>query len=272
TRNGRRCDGRNIDLEWEKFGGKRKVLRSRHELEQYEASEHEKVLGLFAGEDMQYAKRRPADEPDLMLMTKKAIEILEKSGKEYFLMVEGSLIDIAQHANSMHGAFDEMREFESAIKEARRMTDPSETLILVTADHAHALTIPGYVPLRHSIFENYNLGKHSVPGMFFALGPGYRGGFENEKLTGNPREESYLQPSAIYTESGHHGDYIIQRDPKEIAFLLLVLTTALFVMALILIIVLIMCIRAMDINRRSNVQLDKEESKSGTEWISEESV
>ncbi|KAK5976364.1 Alkaline phosphatase, partial [Trichostrongylus colubriformis] len=45
TRSGKRSDGRNIDVEWENSGGKRKVLRSRRELEQYEASENEKVLG-----------------------------------------------------------------------------------------------------------------------------------------------------------------------------------------------------------------------------------
>ncbi|KAK5975999.1 Alkaline phosphatase placental type, partial [Trichostrongylus colubriformis] len=86
------------------------------------------VAGLFAERDMQYARHRPTDEPDLMLMTRKAIEILEKSGKEYFLMVEGSLIDIAQHANSMHGAFDEMREFESAIKEVSCESAPSNSV------------------------------------------------------------------------------------------------------------------------------------------------
>ncbi|KAK6057058.1 hypothetical protein COOONC_05428 [Cooperia oncophora] len=106
---------------------------------------------------------------------------VSKGGK-----VLGGLIDVGQHLNSMHKTFAEMEAFEDAIRQAREMTDPSETLILVTSDHAHALTIPGYALLNESIFGNYKVDEHSVPSMFFALGPGYRGGFRTEQLDGDP--------------------------------------------------------------------------------------
>ncbi|KAK6031424.1 hypothetical protein OSTOST_02426 [Ostertagia ostertagi] len=73
-----------------------------------------------------------------------------------------------------------------------------------------SLRPPVNVPLR---FEDSSVGaenhpvdtNHSVPSMFFALGPGYRGGFVNDRLTDNTSSPSYVQPSAIYIDSGFHG-------------------------------------------------------------------
>ncbi|PIO56171.1 hypothetical protein TELCIR_22434, partial [Teladorsagia circumcincta] len=126
---------------------------------------------LFSNSTFEYAINPEKKEPTLMAMTKKALEIMEKSDRGFFLLVEGGLIDIAEHKNRMYDTFVEMHEFEEAIREnyswlvapeiyvmyikARQMTDSSETLIVVTADHAHAFTIPGYVPLQESIFGKF---------------------------------------------------------------------------------------------------------------------
>lgn len=45
SRGGKRRDGLNVDLEWEKLGGKRKILRTGKDLREYNASRGEKVLG-----------------------------------------------------------------------------------------------------------------------------------------------------------------------------------------------------------------------------------
>ena len=37
-----------------------------------------------------------------------------------------------------------MLELEAAVEVARNLTSPQDSLILVTADHSHALTINGY--------------------------------------------------------------------------------------------------------------------------------
>ncbi|VDM73452.1 unnamed protein product [Strongylus vulgaris] len=67
--------------------------------------------------------------------------------------IPGGNIDIAEHDSHMHLAFGEVYEFEEAIRKAREMTDASETLIIVTADHAHAVTLPGYLPVQKSLFS-----------------------------------------------------------------------------------------------------------------------
>ncbi|KAK6060386.1 hypothetical protein COOONC_01954 [Cooperia oncophora] len=113
------------------------------------------IAGLFSEGAMEWAIKKKETEPTLKMMTEKAIKIMQSDRKGFFLMVEGGLIDVGQHRNSMHKTFAEMEAFEDAIRQAREMTDPSETLILVTADHAHALTITGYAFLNESIFGEF---------------------------------------------------------------------------------------------------------------------
>ncbi|KAJ1365576.1 hypothetical protein KIN20_025950 [Parelaphostrongylus tenuis] len=92
--------------------------------------------------------------PLLWEMTSKAIEQLQNEPNGYFLVVEGGMIDIAEHENMMHVAFKEVYDFEEAIRKARQMTDANETLIIVTADHGHAFTLPGYLDSDETIFGN----------------------------------------------------------------------------------------------------------------------
>lgn len=101
------------------------------------------VLGLFAGNNMARETDRPKDAPRLVDMTKAAIQILSRNPKGYFLMVEGGLIDKAHHVGLAHEALNETVEFDAAIAQALAMTDPRDTLIIVTADHSHGLTING---------------------------------------------------------------------------------------------------------------------------------
>ncbi|VDO69187.1 unnamed protein product [Haemonchus placei] len=126
--------------------------------------------------------------PRLHEMTKKAIEVLQKDDQGFFLMVEGGEIDLAEHENWMHVTFSEMYEFEEAVQVAREMTNPNETLIIVTADHGHSFTLPGYLHAKKSIFESSRVVHREgntidtvenwLPTLFFAVGPGYRNGFK----------------------------------------------------------------------------------------------
>ncbi|CAG0925670.1 unnamed protein product, partial [Notodromas monacha] len=78
-------------------------------------------------------------------MTKKAIEILQAGNDNGFsLLVEGGRIDHAHHALQMNAAFLELLDMESAVSAAMEMTDPDETLIIVTADHSHTMSFGGW--------------------------------------------------------------------------------------------------------------------------------
>lgn len=86
-------------------------------------------------------------QPTLAEMTKKAIEVLRKQRNGFFLFVEGGLIDAAHHNLLAKIALDETAELSKAVQQAVDMTSEEDTLIVVTADHSHTMTMSGY-PVR----------------------------------------------------------------------------------------------------------------------------
>ena len=111
---------------------------------------------------MQYDFDRPADtagEPSLAEMTDKAIDVLKNNPKGYFLMVEGGRIDHGSHAGNAYRTLSDTVALSDAVKKALEKVDLSDTLVIVTADHSHTLTIAGY-PKR----GNPILGKVVSPG------------------------------------------------------------------------------------------------------------
>ncbi len=108
-----------------------------------------KIIGLFdqalAQGHMSYeSDRDPTKEPSLSEMTSKAIDILSKNSKGYFLMVEGGRIDHALHGTNAKRALVDTIAFDDAIKTALGKVDLSNTLIVVTADHDHTMAFNGY--------------------------------------------------------------------------------------------------------------------------------
>lgn len=141
--NGKRMDGRDLTAEWRKSGGA--YVTTGSELSAV-PGETKRLLGLFAPNNMMRESVRRAsntDAPTLAEMTSKAIALLSQNKHGYFLMVEGALIDKAHHINLAGDALNEAVEFSKAIAKAAAMTDAKDTLIIVTADHSHGLTING---------------------------------------------------------------------------------------------------------------------------------
>ncbi len=77
------------------------------------------------------------DRDYLPLATRLSADFLKKrSEKGFFLMIEGSQIDWACHANDAPRAVREMLDFDAAIGEALRFAEADgNTLVVVTADH-----------------------------------------------------------------------------------------------------------------------------------------
>jgi alkaline phosphatase len=74
--------------------------------------------------------------PSLPEMTRAAIEVLARSGKGFFLMVEGGNIDYAGHDNDAGSMLQEILELDGAVQVAAEFQSKvPETLIVVTADH-----------------------------------------------------------------------------------------------------------------------------------------
>jgi len=72
----------------------------------------------------------------LAAMTRKAIEILSKNEKGFFLIVEGSMIDWAAHDGRTADIAAETIDMDQAVGEALAFAAKNDnTLVIVTADH-----------------------------------------------------------------------------------------------------------------------------------------
>ncbi|MDG1097441.1 MAG: alkaline phosphatase [Methylophilaceae bacterium] len=157
---GNRHDGRNLIAEYMQQDGAAYVW-NKAQFDAINPKKTKRLLGLFQPSHMHYEHDRAKDkagEPSLAEMTTKAIDILSQREKGYFLMVEAARVDHASHAGNAYRSFSETVALSDAVKATLDKVDLSDTLIIVTADHSHSLTITGY-PKR----GNPILGKVIAP-------------------------------------------------------------------------------------------------------------
>ncbi|MEG3128224.1 alkaline phosphatase [Pantoea cypripedii] len=87
-------------------------------------------------------KDRPATTPTLAQMTKKALDLLSQNDKGFFLQVEGASIDKQDHAANPCGQIGETVDLDEAVQQALAFArQHGDTLVVVTADHAHSSQI-----------------------------------------------------------------------------------------------------------------------------------
>jgi len=144
---GDRTDSRDLTAEWQTMYENGTYVFDQAGFDDIDTETTERVFGLFNESHMQYEADRSNDiagEPSIAEMTETAIKVLDNNDSGFFLMVESGRIDHAHHAGNAAGALTDTLAFEAAVNAALENTDPSETLILVTADHGHVFTIAGY--------------------------------------------------------------------------------------------------------------------------------
>ncbi|MGK0441531.1 MAG: alkaline phosphatase [Pseudohongiellaceae bacterium] len=163
---GRRSDGRNLITEWQDKYPNGHYVSNKQQFEKIDVSQTQQLLGLFNSSHMAYAIKNKNDEPSLADMTAKAIEVLSKNQQGFFLMVEGGRIDHGHHANHAKIALTETVEFAAAIKKATSLVSTEETLIIVTADHSHVMTLGGYAtrgnPILGKVVANDDFGNAEI--------------------------------------------------------------------------------------------------------------
>jgi len=120
------------------------VIKSRY---QYAATPTEfkqvtsgKLWGMFAPVDLAYDfDRDPAKEPSLAEMTQKAIDLLSQDEDGFFLVVEGSKIDWAAHANDPVGMISDILAFDKAVGAALAFAqNDGNTLVIAASDHGNS--------------------------------------------------------------------------------------------------------------------------------------
>lgn len=208
---GSRLDGRDLTAEWLSKPNAAYVW-NKSQLSAVNPANTAHLLGLFESDHMKYEADRATDvagEPSLSEMTSKAIDILAKNPTGFFLMVESGRIDHAHHAGNAYRALTDTIELSNAVKVAQEKTDPRNTLIIVTADHSHTLTISGYPKRGNPILgltiepdkeepEKDQLGLPYTT-LNYANGPGYTGASDKQP-TGT---KTYPHRSESYTKEPH---------------------------------------------------------------------
>lgn len=146
---GFRSDGKNLINEWMTADPQRTFVNNKQKLMDLNPADVKQVLGLFDTSHIKYnldiqRDNLQNDIPSLTNMTLKAIDILATNENGYFLFVEGGRIDHGHHDTEAKYAIDETVEFSNAIQAVLDKVNLEETLIVVTADHGHVLSLAGY--------------------------------------------------------------------------------------------------------------------------------
>lgn len=105
-------------------------------------SNSNKIYGSFASSslahDFDRSKTNP-EEPTLAEMTSKAIKTLSKDKDGFFLMVEGSKVDWAAHANDPIGMITDILAFDEAVNEALKFAKKDKnTMVIAVTDHGNS--------------------------------------------------------------------------------------------------------------------------------------
>jgi alkaline phosphatase len=168
---GGRTDGRDLVAEMRQAGYA--YVESADELRAAVAAGG-KVLGLFAESHMAFEADRAAaaTQPSLAEMTARAIEVLRRNPRGYFLMVEGGRIDHAHHFNNGRRAIADVLAFDDAVGAALAQSTDRD-LIVVTADHDHTMVIAGYPAADQDVFTQAGVDASGIPytAILYANGP-----------------------------------------------------------------------------------------------------
>ncbi len=169
----KRNDDRNLLSEFATKGYT--IVYNGSAFEKVDTSKAEKLLGLFDSSHMLYDMERsssPGNEPSLSNMTEKAISILSKNSKGFFLMVEGGRIDHAAHERKMSEMVADTLAFDEAVNVSLNFASHSNnTLIIVTADHECGGLV--LQPENITAYESGSIDPVFASGTAKATGPRY---------------------------------------------------------------------------------------------------
>ncbi|WP_421226540.1 alkaline phosphatase [Aeromonas jandaei] len=211
---GGRADGRDLTAELTAQGYR--YVTTRSDLAKVESG---KLIGLFSAKShLDYeldrvAKGAANTQPSLSEMTAKAIDLLSQNSQGYFLMVEGGRIDHALHGTNAKRSLTDAVALDEAVKTALGKVDLKDTLIVVTADHDHTMTINGYSAKGNKVLDLVKNGdgstQNDVDGkpfttLVFGNGPN-RPDVRPTLTRDQVMADDYLQETGVKLGSETHG-------------------------------------------------------------------
>lgn len=100
----------------------------------------ERLWALFGGDMTEFEiDRVDSEQPSLSEMTAKAIDMLSRDRKGFFLMVEGSKVDYGAHSKDPVEVITELLEFDRAVKVAMDFARKDRnTTVIIVSDHGNS--------------------------------------------------------------------------------------------------------------------------------------
>ncbi|XP_037773670.1 alkaline phosphatase-like [Penaeus monodon] len=218
-----RGDGRNLTEEWLRakraHGHTARYVTNTRDLLSTDYDSTDYLLGLFADDHLDYEADRdrgPLGQPSLANMTRAAIKMLSKNvHKGFFLLVEGGRIDHALHDTQPRRALEDVLALDDAVADALSTLDLDNTLIIVTADHSHVMTINGYSQRGNDILgtsdEPSDIDQMTYTTLMFTNGPAYNYSWNGVNVTRpdpktqNTTELGYKSLAAVPLSYETHG-------------------------------------------------------------------
>lgn len=171
----RRGDERDMFTEYEAAGYT--VATTTTEMNDAVAAGATKLLGIYHSADMNVWLDRNVysdnlgnfpDQPGLVEMTVAALSILSTSENGFYLEVEAASVDKQLHPLDFDRALADAIEFDRAIAAAAEWAaaNAPDTLIVVTADHAHGFDVYGTVDVEEFNAATDDSGRRAAIGIY----------------------------------------------------------------------------------------------------------
>ncbi|KAL7867005.1 hypothetical protein AOLI_G00148190 [Acnodon oligacanthus] len=197
SKTGERLDKTNLINVWLENRSNAKYVWNKAQLDAVNDTDTDYLMGLFEPLDTRYELDRNSDtDPSLTEMVEKAIKILSKNPKGFYLEAKRALYEAV--------------EFDKAITRAGELTSELDTMSVVTADHSHVFSFGSNSPRGNPVLGlSTKIGtdsKHFTTALYgngpgFAIFDGTRPDI-NFTITG---ATDYKQQSAVPLSSETHG-------------------------------------------------------------------
>ena len=180
------------------------------------------LLGLFSNSHLSYAYQRPDHQPSLQQMTAAALSRVRSNDKGYALIIEAGRIDHGHHEGRAYKALTETQELHETVAWLMTQVDIKDTLIVVTADHSHTLTLSGYAtrgnPILGYVVENdyeghpkkdaaLDLEGNTYTSLSYRDGPGASAHSDKHSMIGyeEVQQPNYQQLALVPMDYETHG-------------------------------------------------------------------
>jgi alkaline phosphatase len=216
---GMRDDGRNLIEEWLAGAPGRQFAWHGDAMAEWARGSKPvdgQLMGLFEPSHMKFdadRSRDPGKEPSLQEMTALAIKQLSANDQGYFLLVEAGRIDHAHHLSNAYRALADTVALSEAVQWVVDNVNLEQTLIIVTADHSHTMTMSGYPRRGNPILGTVEMTKGEpildltgkpYTTLSYANGPGYRKQPQNLSDV-NTQDPDYQQLGMVPLAAETHG-------------------------------------------------------------------